>query len=553
MTPDRFVVVVPARDEAPHHRLHRLDRALGGSGRHGSRPLRDRHGRRLVHRRHGSARPAGARRRGVIIEVTRRIGRPGPGDRHAHERSPGGSPAAQRMWTVHTDADSVVPEGWLHHQRRVAEIGFAAVAGVVEIATFAEHGREDRSSPPPPLHRPWRRTPARPRGQPRRAQPTPTGPSAAGRPSPAARTTRCGTPSAWLGIRRCRPARSTSSPAGDGSGARPTVSPPICVPWVRRCDTDRGRCPVTPAARRRCTRPSDSRGWPHVRSVRRTRQAGGRRGPLGGPPRRGTLRRRGDRRRGRPHVASRSAGRCVGLPVRWQHARRQRACGRLAPDGRAGVLQRGGHLDLALVDARLPDGAQQLFAVPLGEGVAVDIAGWRTPALAATGTGRTRFDATVDADAAIGDPGLLPRRPGFWHGAIGVAAVWAGGATAIHSSTVRRVDTSNPHAAANVGRTFAEITTMTLLLSAAGDHIDRSPDSVGMAEALAIRHVVAAGCRDVIASSQRATGPGPQVFDDAHAQRIADLGLYIEQHHHEADLAQIGRSLSPERRAGSTQ
>ena len=204
-------------------------------------------------------------------------------------------------------------------------------------------------------------------------------------------------------------------------------------------------------------------------------------------------------------------------------------------------------LDLALVDARLPDGAQQLFAVPLGEGIAVDTAGWRTPALAATGTGRTRFDATVDTDAAIGDPGFYLRRPGFWHGAVGVAAVWAGGARAIHSSTVQRVDTSNPHAAANVGRTFAEITTMTLLLSAAGDHIDRSPDSIGIAEALAIRHVVAAGCRDVIASSQRATGPGPQVFDEAHAQRIADLGLYIEQHHHEADLAEIGRSLSPDR------
>ena len=43
------------------------------------------------------------------------------------------------MWTVHTDADSVVPENWLHHQRRVAESGFAAVAGVVEVDSFAEH------------------------------------------------------------------------------------------------------------------------------------------------------------------------------------------------------------------------------------------------------------------------------------------------------------------------------------------------------------------------------------------------------------------------------
>ena len=78
-------------------------------------------------------------------------------------------------------------------------------------------------------------------------------------------------------------------------------------------------------------------------------------------------------------------------------------------------------------------------------------------------------------------------------------------------------------------------------------------DAVGMTEALAIRHIVATGCRDVIAASQRATGPGPQVFDDAHAQRIADLGLYVEQHHHEADLAEIGRSLSPARRAGPAQ
>ena len=66
-----------------------------------------------------------------------------------------------------------------------------------------------------------------------------------------------------------------------------------------------------------------------------------------------------------------------------------------------------------------------------------------------------------------------------------------------------------------------------------------------MTEALAIRHVVAAGCPDVIAASQRATGPGPLAFDDAHGQRIADLGLYVEQHHHEADLAEIGRQLRP--------
>ena len=202
-------------------------------------------------------------------------------------------------------------------------------------------------------------------------------------------------------------------------------------------------------------------------------------------------------------------------------------------------------LDIALVDACTPGEPQQLFAVPLGDGVAVDTEGWRSAALAATGTGRARFDVELEAGAVIGDAGFYLRRPGFWHGAIGVAAVWSGGATAIHDSTAERVDPANPHAAANLGRTFAVTRSMAMLLRAAGDDIDRSPGEVGMTEALAIRHVVAAGCRDVIAASQRATGPGPLAFDDAHGRRIADLGLYVEQHHHEADLAEIGRRLRP--------
>ena len=86
---------------------------------------------------------------------------------------------------------------------------------------------------------------------------------------------------------------------------------------------------------------------------------------------------------------------------------------------------------------------------------------------------------------------------------------------------------------------------MSVMLRAAGDDIDRAPDAVGIVEALAIRHLVAAGCRQVIDASQRATGPGPLVFDGEHAQRVADLRLYVEQHHHEADLAEIGRRQRP--------
>ncbi|MGH9271179.1 MAG: glycosyltransferase [Ilumatobacteraceae bacterium] len=44
------------------------------------------------------------------------------------------------LWTAHTDADSTVPPGWLAIHRLAAEAGAAAVAGVVEVDHFDDHG-----------------------------------------------------------------------------------------------------------------------------------------------------------------------------------------------------------------------------------------------------------------------------------------------------------------------------------------------------------------------------------------------------------------------------
>lgn len=45
-----------------------------------------------------------------------------------------------RIWTAHTDADSTVPSGWLAAHQRAAEHGWAAIAGVVEVDHFDDHG-----------------------------------------------------------------------------------------------------------------------------------------------------------------------------------------------------------------------------------------------------------------------------------------------------------------------------------------------------------------------------------------------------------------------------
>jgi len=46
----------------------------------------------------------------------------------------------RRCWLANTDADCEVPEDWLLDQLALAKRGFAAVAGVVGVDSFAEHG-----------------------------------------------------------------------------------------------------------------------------------------------------------------------------------------------------------------------------------------------------------------------------------------------------------------------------------------------------------------------------------------------------------------------------
>jgi hypothetical protein len=38
----------------------------------------------------------------------------------------------------------------------------------------------------------------------------------------------------------------------------------------------------------------------------------------------------------------------------------------------------------------------------------------------------------------------------------------------------------------------------------------------------------------------RALGAGPLCHDEAHARRVADLTVYLRQHHAEGDLAELG-------------
>ena len=200
-------------------------------------------------------------------------------------------------------------------------------------------------------------------------------------------------------------------------------------------------------------------------------------------------------------------------------------------------------LDRALVTARDGD-AQLLFDVDLEAAGIERVAGsWQAVGMATTDSLDVIFE-DVEVDEPIGAPGFYLERPGFWHGAVGVAACWYGGALGALRMLRGRSATMTEHQSAHLGGVVAACETMRRILDGAAGEIDDSSggeDHGGRWRALVVRHVVEQGCQDVLERVGRAGGTSPLVFDRAHAKRAADLLVYLRQHHAERDLSDLGQ------------
>lgn len=212
-----------------------------------------------------------------------------------------------------------------------------------------------------------------------------------------------------------------------------------------------------------------------------------------------------------------------------------------------------GVVDRALVTVVDDEGHELLVDVGVGtqDAVSFDLAGWRTEALRRTCTGDVAFDA-----ASLGDGGVVHEdhrwyldRPGFWHGACGPASCWAGAALGLVDAA-ERLTADDPHVRAHLGALRAGAFGMGAVLAEAGRAIDADPADVEAARrrALSVRHLVEQACREVVDRFGRAFGPRPLVGDAAVVQRIADVSLYIRQHHAERDLDALGGIARDEER-----
>ena len=69
---------------------------------------------------------------------------------------------------------------------------------------------------------------------------------------------------------------------------------------------------------------------------------------------------------------------------------------------------------------------------------------------------------------------------------------------------------------------------------------------------LRVRAIVADAAEQAIRHAAHALGPAPLAFDEDHARRVADLELYVRQHHAERDLARLGAMAAAGQQAGRT-
>jgi alkylation response protein AidB-like acyl-CoA dehydrogenase len=202
-------------------------------------------------------------------------------------------------------------------------------------------------------------------------------------------------------------------------------------------------------------------------------------------------------------------------------------------------------LDAALVTAHVGDG-RQLFRVSLRDrSVTADPPEvWVARGLRTVTSGPVRFDGTPAEP--VGAPGWYLERPGFAWGGMGVAACWHGGArglqaTVARASRRRSGELSDLH----VGIVDAELHASEAALARAAALIDagRAEGVAGEILALRVRAVVASAAERIIGQAGHALGPAPLAFDEEHARRVADLELYVRQHHAERDLAQLGHAV----------
>ena len=218
--------------------------------------------------------------------------------------------------------------------------------------------------------------------------------------------------------------------------------------------------------------------------------------------------------------------------------------------GRKPWCSLAGALDGALVTAWVDETRRGLYALDLRhDGVRFLDEPWVGHGLREVTSGPIELTSVPARE--VGGPGWYLERDGFAWGGIGVAAVWFGGAVGVARRMVEQATRREPDqiALAHLGAVDARLAAAAALLGRTADQVDGATDEGSLAgeraglAALRVRQVVADAVDDVLTRAAHSLGPAPLAKEPEHARRVADLQLYVRQHHAERDAAALGSQL----------
>jgi alkylation response protein AidB-like acyl-CoA dehydrogenase len=205
-----------------------------------------------------------------------------------------------------------------------------------------------------------------------------------------------------------------------------------------------------------------------------------------------------------------------------------------------------GMVDRALITVGIPE--PRLVEVDLRENpdqISVDLAVWKADAFRETQTGAIIFHKLpLSQGSLVGAPGWYLERPGFWHGACGPAACWAGGVAALLDFALAS-KRDDAHTLAHFGAMQASVWGMYSLLKQAGDEIDAAPydSKAAQIRALQVRHLIEHMGTEILQRFARAYGPYPLSMNEETSRRYQEAVLYMRQSHAERDLESLGHSI----------
>lgn len=218
----------------------------------------------------------------------------------------------------------------------------------------------------------------------------------------------------------------------------------------------------------------------------------------------------------------------------------------LVINGAKSFCSGAGLIDRALVTATAPE--QRLIDVNLRSNqhaLLFDYSAWKSAAFLDTQTATVTFNSLLITEGdLVGPAGWYLDRPGFWHGACGPAACWAGGAVGLLDYALQQ-KRSDPHTLAHLGAMHASVWALGVYLESAGREIDDAPADGAKARlrARTVRHLVEQASTDMLRRLLRAYGPHPLVADEQISHHYAALDLYLRQWHSERDLEALGNDV----------